>query len=433
METRKIAIACQGGGIHGAFTCGVLDAILQAKEDEEAGRSAPDVRRRFEIAGLSGTSAGALNAFMVWYGMMSKDGRPGSVAEARQAVNHLWDTFQVQKRGEQGMNWLAQYFYQLAELGVVVKQPNPGDFNDRMASGLKQWSNLERLIAPTMDAGEIRPEFYDFMSLLRFCAPAFPRLQGEGLDEIARNKLGPRLLLGAVEVLSGSFEAFDSWCDPDAEPQDRRCISYEAVAASGTLPDLRRAQRIPDLKNSQGQEALFWDGLFSQNPPVREFACRTDSDDIPDEIWVIRINPEKRADEPTTLGMIEDRRNELAGNLSLYQELRSIEMVNKWIDRCATIADDKVADPPVKHLLTQFHAYKPIRIYLITMHQDKAELGVASKFDRSPEFVSAMRQHGAMRAGQFLPLWLSASPDLLQWPDGDALAKVDLRGGDRRD
>ncbi len=36
-----------------------------------------------------------------------------------------------------------------------------------------------------------------------------------------------------------------------------------------------------------------------------------------------------------------------------------------------------------------------------------------------------MRQHGALRAGQFLPLWLSESPDLLQWPDGDALATVD--------
>lgn len=39
METRKLAIACRVGGIHGAFTCGVLDAMLQAKEDEPAGRS----------------------------------------------------------------------------------------------------------------------------------------------------------------------------------------------------------------------------------------------------------------------------------------------------------------------------------------------------------------------------------------------------------
>jgi NTE family protein len=74
MDTRKIAIACQGGGIHGAFTCGGLNRLLKAKEDEESGIGDARSRRRFEICGLSGTSAGALNAFMVWYGMMLKDG-----------------------------------------------------------------------------------------------------------------------------------------------------------------------------------------------------------------------------------------------------------------------------------------------------------------------------------------------------------------------
>ena len=59
MDTRKIAIACQGGGIHGAFTCGVLNRVLKAKEDEENGNGDARARRRFEIYGLSGTSAGA--------------------------------------------------------------------------------------------------------------------------------------------------------------------------------------------------------------------------------------------------------------------------------------------------------------------------------------------------------------------------------------
>ncbi|MGB3864084.1 MAG: patatin-like phospholipase family protein, partial [Xanthobacteraceae bacterium] len=48
---RKINLALQGGGAHGAFTWGVLDYLLA---DE-----------RLEIAGLSGASAGALNAVMV--------------------------------------------------------------------------------------------------------------------------------------------------------------------------------------------------------------------------------------------------------------------------------------------------------------------------------------------------------------------------------
>ncbi|HMW62506.1 MAG TPA: patatin-like phospholipase family protein, partial [Accumulibacter sp.] len=100
METRRVAIACQGGGIHGAFTCGVLDALLQAKEDEAVGKAAADARRSFEIVGLSGTSAGALNAFSVWYGLMAKGNRTGSLSEARRVLKQLWDTFQVQKLGE---------------------------------------------------------------------------------------------------------------------------------------------------------------------------------------------------------------------------------------------------------------------------------------------------------------------------------------------
>lgn len=419
MEARKVAIACQGGGIHGAFACGVLSAMLKAKQDEERGKLPEGAKRSFDIVGLSGTSAGALNAFMVWYGLMAKDGRPGSYAEARRAVNNLWDTFQVQKRGEEGMNALAQQFYKLQELGVIIKQPMPAHFYDWLMSALSQWSALETLVAPKLDLGEIRPEFYDFAALLRTCAREFPDIEAR-LDQIARDKAPPRLLLGAVEVLSGTFEAFDSWFDPDTRPQDKRTISYEAVEASGTLPDLRRSQRIPGLKNIDGKDALYWDGVFSQNPPVREFAASTDREHTPDEIWVVRINPQKRDEEPLSLGMIEDRRNELAGNLSLNQELRFIQTINRWLDQLRPTIQNNPMDPA----LAAFANYKPIKIYVIGMHKDKAGLRVGSKFDRSPEFVTGMRQHGEKRAASFIPLWLSESTHLVEWPHGDALDGV---------
>ncbi|MBL8398072.1 MAG: patatin-like phospholipase family protein [Candidatus Accumulibacter sp.] len=422
MEIRKVAIACQGGGIHGAFTCGVLDRLLQSKENEQegapAGRALVGARRRFEIVGLSGTSAGALNAFMVWYGLLRHRGQPGAFAAARRALNHLWDTFQVNKLGEAGINSLTQYFYTLSESGVSVKQTHPAEYNDWLMATLDSWSRFENLLAPNLDLGEVRPEFYDFMALLKTCAPDFPDLQ-ERLDEVARQRLQPRLLLGAVEILSGRFEAFDSWSDPDGPPAQRRPISYQAVAASGTLPDLRRAQRIPGLKNDDGSEALYWDGVFSQNPPIREFVANTRREETPDEIWVIRINPQKRSSEPTKLAAIEDRRNELSGNLSLFQELRFIETVNQWLARIEPFTD---ADAPMR---AAFADYKPITVYMLTMAPDHAELGVASKFDRSPVFMQSLREHGAARAEQFLPRWQANSPELLTWPTGDALARID--------
>ena len=71
MDAREIAIACQGGGIQEAFTCVVLTKILQTKIDEDD-QPSHDIERRFKICGLSGTSAGALNAFMVWNGILTQ-------------------------------------------------------------------------------------------------------------------------------------------------------------------------------------------------------------------------------------------------------------------------------------------------------------------------------------------------------------------------
>src|SRR5690606_25242350 len=67
-----ISLALQGGGAHGAFTWGVLDALL---EDE-----------RIDFAGISGTSAGAINAVVLAHGLL-QDGREG----AREALNAFWE------------------------------------------------------------------------------------------------------------------------------------------------------------------------------------------------------------------------------------------------------------------------------------------------------------------------------------------------------
>src|SRR5450631_1897110 len=70
--TRRVAVALQGGGSHGAFTWGVLDRLLQE----------PD----FEIVGISGTSAGAMNA-----GILADGLRRGGVSEARKALERYWE------------------------------------------------------------------------------------------------------------------------------------------------------------------------------------------------------------------------------------------------------------------------------------------------------------------------------------------------------
>ena len=78
----------------------------------------------------------------------------------------------------------------------------------------------------------------------------------------------PLLLIGAVDVLTGDFRAFNS----------RRDRFGRAILASAAIPTLFRSVHIDG--------GVYWDGLFSQNPPIRELL-----DAEPDEIWVIQINP----------------------------------------------------------------------------------------------------------------------------------------------
>jgi NTE family protein len=83
---------------------------------------------------------------------------------------------------------------------------------------------------------------------------------------------------------------------------------------------------------------------------------------------------------------IQDRRNELAGNLSLNQEIDFIKAVNKWVD-LKYLPDDK---------------YKHIHIERIEMLRD---LDTTSKLDRNEELIEEMMRYGEEQAEDFLDKW----------------------------
>lgn len=174
----------------------------------------------------------------------------------------------------------------------------------------------------------------------------------------------PKLLVGAVEVRSGEFEVFR-----DAE------VTAEKILASCALPMMFRAVRI-------GEDGVYWDGLFSQNPPIRDFMREfPDSTTKPDEIWLIQINPQRREHEPTAMADILNRRGELAGNLSLHQEIDFLHEING--------------------LLPYFpkDRYKHIGMRKIEMLR---ELDAASKMDRRPSLIREMFAYGEEQAEGFL-------------------------------
>jgi len=175
----------------------------------------------------------------------------------------------------------------------------------------------------------------------------------------------PKLYISGVNVRSGKFEVFKS----DVKNNE---ISAEAILASAAIPTLFRAVHIDNK--------IYWDGLFSQNPPLKEFV-KGNSEIKPDEIWIIQINPRWRDEEPKSIKEIEDRRNELSGNLSLNQEIDFIETVNKWVEKNYL---------PGKK-------YKKVQIKIIEMDRD---LDLASKLDRNEDFIKDLMEYGEKRAGK---------------------------------
>lgn len=252
-----------------------------------------------------------------------------------------------------------------------------------------------------------------------------------------------RAVAGSIEIYSGNFEAFDSFktledmeLRPSPDDKDqyrttrwrmRRALSLAGVAASGTLPEYLKAQRIPNQVfptctpgRTVRRDGYYWDGLYSQNPPVRLLLDYVEKEEKPDEIWVIRINPQEIDFEQkiTSLEDIKDRQNDLAGNLSLNQELDHIRSMNNWLVR---FGDD---DHP---LLAN---RKIIEIRTIKMRRETAwRLKRTSKFHRSAKHFESLYREGREVAEEWLEGWRERGPEFDSYPNDARYALEDEPAG----
>ena len=307
-----VAVACQGGGSHTAFTAGALCEIVRNRPDG------------YEIGALSGTSGGAICAALAWDGL-----RRGDPAGAVDRLEGFW-----------------------AE--VAAEAPWDRFVNDASLLGSRLTAEFGSFgVSPYRHGGSV----------------AARRQLREAIERHVRFDDGtptspPHLFVGAVNVESGSFEVF---VDGEA--------GSTALLASAAVPTLFRAVEIDG--------AGHWDGLFSQNPPIRHFVTEVPAAEKPDEMWILRINPVETGETPESLDDIADRRNELSGNLSLEQERHTIESINDLIEE--GVVDDE--------------RYKPIELREVELD---LELDVQSKLDRSPRFIERLMRRGAEKAPE---LW----------------------------
>jgi len=322
---KRINLALQGGGAHGAFTWGVLCRLLH---DED-----------IEIAAISGTSAGALNAAALKSGWV-ENGRQGAL---------------------ENLDWL------WGKVGAIT-DPLFAPWIDSAAASAEGFAK----------AMKYSPAFAAFDMTTRMLSPYVygPALQNPLREIVTRFHYdsvcadsGPALHICATNVRSGKIRVFSG-----AE------IMPDVIMASACLPSLFQAVEFEDP--STGKVEAFWDGGYTGNPALYPLFAS----DLPDDILVVNINPLYREELPVDSQSIENRINEISFNSSLLRELRAIEFVKRLL------ADGSIKQGTMKNVL----------VHMISDDALMNGLNVASKTIPTPVILSRLKAAGEAAADRFL-------------------------------
>jgi len=261
-EPTLIDLALQGGGSHGAFTWGVLDRLLE--------------ETKFTIEGISGTSAGAMNAAILADGMA----RSGA-SRARTALETFWrkvsDAARLSpfQRGPLDIlfgNWTLDYSPAFVVMDIMSRLVSPYELNPHDHNPLR----------------DILDQCIDF-------------------EHLSRSPI--KLFVTATSVRTGRAHIFRN---DDLTP--------DALLASACLPTMFQAVEI------DGES--YWDGGYSGNPTITPLIRECRSKDT----ILVQINPIERKGTPRSARNILNRLNEISFNSVLLKELRMIALLRQVSD-----------------------------------------------------------------------------------------------------
>jgi NTE family protein len=254
-----VDLALQGGGAHGAFTWGVLDRLLEEP--------------RLGIDGISGTSAGAMNAAVLADGYTD-----GGAEGARRALEAFWAgvarsaRFSPFQRGPLDRllgRWTLDQSPMFITMDLMSRLFSPYDLNPLGTNPLCD------VLADTVDFGRLK-----------------------------RSPI--KLFVTATNVRTGRGRVFRN-----GE------LTPDVLLASACLPTMFQAVEI------DGEH--YWDGGYSGNPTITPLVREcTSSDTI-----LVPINPVERPGVPRSARDILDRLNEVSFNAVLLKELRMIALLRQ--------------------------------------------------------------------------------------------------------
>jgi NTE family protein len=254
-----IDLALQGGGAHGAFTWGVLDRLLEEEW--------------LSYDGISGTSAGAMNAAVMASGF-AKGGRDG----AREALATFW---------RRVSDAAAFSPFRRTPLDVM----------------LGRWS-LDN--SPLFIAMDLMSRVFSPYELAPYAANPLEPILAEQVDFGAVAHGPIKLFVTATNVRTGRGRVFR-----------KHDLTTKALLASACLPTLFQAVEI------DGEP--YWDGGYSGNPTLTPLVRECD----PGDLVIVPINPVERPGTPMSARDILNRLNEVSFNSSLLKELRMIALLRQ--------------------------------------------------------------------------------------------------------
>jgi NTE family protein len=254
-----IDLALQGGGAHGAFTWGVLDRLLEEPQ--------------LQIEGISGTSAGAMNAAVLVHGHAA-----GGSKGAKAALEDFWRrvsraaTFSPFRRTPLDVllgRWTMDTSPIFLAFDMAARVFSPYDLNPRGANPMRD--------------------------ILAECV---------GFGNLAQSSI--RLFVTATNVRTGRGRVFRN---ADLTP--------DVLLASACLPTLFQAIEI------DGE--AYWDGGYVGNPTITPLVRECASSDT----VLVQVNPVERPGTPRSAREILDRLNEVSFNSPLMKELRLIAVLRQ--------------------------------------------------------------------------------------------------------
>ncbi len=260
---KRVNLALQGGGAHGAFTWGVLERLIGDT--------------RLFIDGLSGTSAGAMNAVVFTDGFV-RGRQQGAIA----ALNTFWS------RVSKG-----------ALVSTAMMQaisPMRGSWNMDDTPGFQMLDAITRMFSPyQLNPLDLHPLRDILNELVDF----------DGL----RRRTEIKLFVAATNVRTCKLKVFRT-------PE----ITVESLLASACLPILFRAVEI------KGES--YWDGGYMANPAITPLINECVSKDV----IIVQVNPMNRPHVPSTAREILNRVNEISFNSTLVREMNGIATVSRLLE-----------------------------------------------------------------------------------------------------